>query len=298
MSQELEHKEKKPKETFHHSIEEQKTKETEKPGKLLMVLGAMLVLTILVQAFNFMQQSQINSQLEKQSTILSLGGTSTGTSTATGALDKSTWTENEKMNYEMHGTIPARARGSAAVSSTTSASASFSEVAPKGVPRIYGNELGISYDDVSPNNQQKANATIAVLSAFDQENSGKFITLTGEEEQRYIKIASQISCEYCCGAESIIFPNGQRACGCAHSYSMRGLAKYLLQNHPNDFSDDQILEELGKWKTLYFPGVLAQKAQALKAKGIEFDYINLASNKYRGIEKGTQQSGGPMVGGC
>jgi len=35
----------------------------------------------------------------------------------------------------------------------------------------------------------------------------------------------------------------------------------------------------------------------LEAQGIELNYINLASNKYRGIEKGQQASGG-MVGGC
>ena len=76
---------------------------------------------------------------------------------------------------------------------------------------------------------------------------------------------------------------------------MRGLAKYLLTQHP-DVSDDLILEELGKWKVLFFPTIHEQKAQVLKEKGIEMNYINLASNKYRGIEKGAE--GGSMVGGC
>ena len=74
-------------------------------------------------------------------------------------------------------------------------------------------------------------------------------------------------------------------------------SKYLLQNHP-EMTNDQILEELGKWKTLFFPSTLAQKALVLKEKGIELNYINLASNKYRGIEKGEVQSGSSMVGGC
>ena len=34
----------------------------------------------------------------------------TGNASA-GALDTTGWTENEKMNYEMHGTIPARVSG-------------------------------------------------------------------------------------------------------------------------------------------------------------------------------------------
>ena len=31
---------------------------------------------------------------------------------SSGKLDTTGWTENEKMNYEMHGTVPARAQGS------------------------------------------------------------------------------------------------------------------------------------------------------------------------------------------
>ena len=171
-------------------------------------------------------------------------------------------------------------------------SVSASEIIPKGIPKVYGSELGVSYDDISPADQRKADATIGVLSNLDTS-----ITLTGDDLQRYIDIGLQISCEYCCGADSIIFSNGQPACGCAHSYAMRGLAKYLIKNHGTEFTDDEILEELGKWKVLFFPGVHEQKAAVLKSKGIELNYINLASNKYRGIETG-QSSGGDMVGGC
>lgn len=176
-----------------------------------------------------------------------------------------------------------------AIDKTTSVKAG--SVSPTGIPAVYGNELGISFDDVSPNNPSKADATISKLSAYDNG-----ISLSGDKKQRYINIVSQISCEYCCGAPSIIDSRGNAACGCAHSYSMRGLAKYLLDKHANEYTDDQILEELGKWKTLFFPDVMAQKANVLKQKGIELNYINLASNKYRGIEKGA--TGGSMVGGC
>lgn len=37
-----------------------------------------------------------------------------------GKLDTSGWSENEKMNYEMHGTVPARLQGKVAASSTSS----------------------------------------------------------------------------------------------------------------------------------------------------------------------------------
>ena len=168
---------------------------------------------------------------------------------------------------------------------------SASNIIPKGVPAVYGEELGVSYDDVSVDNPKLADATIQKLTAYED------MQLDNATMTRYIRIGGSISCEYCCGAKSIIFTNGQRACGCAHSYAMRGLAKYLLTNHP-DMTDIEILSELGKWKVLFFPGVHEQKAKALEANGIDStDYINLASNLYRGIEQG-KTSGGGMVGGC
>ncbi len=164
------------------------------------------------------------------------------------------------------------------VVSTSQQQAPAIDVTPKGVPDVYGKELGVSYDDISTADPKKADATIARLGTL--ENS---ISLDNDQMARYIKIAGQISCEYCCGAESIIFSNGQAACGCAHSSVMRGIAKYLIKNHGSEYTNDQILEELGKWKTLFFPGPIAKKAGILKEKGIELNYINLASNKYRNL---------------
>lgn len=178
--------------------------------------------------------------------------------------------------------------------------ASGIDVTPKGVPRIYGSELGVSYDDISPSDPSFADQQISKLGSYDR--SIQLSSMTDEQKQRYINVASQITCEYCCSAEALIFSNGEAACGCAHSRSMRGLAKYLIVNHGVEFTDDQILEELGKWKTLFYPGLLANKAEVLKKKGIDLNYINLASNKYKGIETGevtkTSSSNQAMVGGC
>lgn len=92
---------------------------------------------------------------------------------------------------------------------------------------------------------------------------------------------------------------------------MRGVAKYLIKNHGAEYSDLAILEELGKWKTLFFPDNVGQKAALFKANDIELNYINLASNKYRGAEQqlassssatnsGTPQgaSAPQVAGGC
>ncbi len=173
---------------------------------------------------------------------------------------------------------------------------SASEILPTGVPPIYGNELKIEYDDVSANNPQKADSTIGILASVDRSE-----TLTGADLERYIRVLYEmedgISCEFCCGARSVIRSDGTAACGCAHSYAMRGLAKYLIKFHGDEFSDEEILEEVAKWKVLFFPGIHETKAAVLKSEGIELNFINLGSNKYRGIEQGQQSSGG-MVGGC
>ncbi len=177
-----------------------------------------------------------------------------------------------------------------AVSSTTSETSSTStlsvDIIPKGVPNIYGAELGVSYDDIDPDDSVKADSTIAKLGKLDIE-----LSLSGDLLKRYINIAGSISCEYCCGTPSIIFTEdnaqfkaGDAACGCAHSYAMRGLAKYILINHADEFTDAQILEELGKWKVLFFPDIMKAKAEVMQSKGIELTYINMSSNKYRGIE--------------
>lgn len=172
---------------------------------------------------------------------------------------------------------------------------SASTIVPTGIPNVYGEELGISYDDVSPNTPKKADQTIELLGNID-----RLETIEGAELERYIDILynmhNGISCEYCCGARSIIFENGQPACGCAHSFAMRGLTKYLIKYHGDEFTDEEILEEVGKWKVLFFPGILEGKAEVMKAYGVETSYINLTTNAYRGIEKG--QASGGMVGAC
>ncbi len=170
------------------------------------------------------------------------------------------------------------------------------DVLPKGTPDIYGNELGVSYDDVSASNPQLADATMAKLAKYED------MQLDNATMTRYIKIGSSIACEYCCGAKTLVFSNGERACGCAHSYAMRGLAKYLLTKHPK-MTDLEILDEMAKWKVLFFPGIHEKKAEVLKANDVDYtSYVNLASNLYRGAENQASSSSGSggsqMVGGC
>ncbi|MDO8740736.1 MAG: hypothetical protein Q7J54_04175 [Candidatus Woesearchaeota archaeon] len=78
---------------------------------VIVVLLSVIMIVSFIQAFQLMD---IKAKL-------SVAGLATGGSAANGKLDTTGWTENEKMNYEMHGTIPARiGQGSSSGSSASS----------------------------------------------------------------------------------------------------------------------------------------------------------------------------------
>lgn len=132
---------------------------------------------------------------------------------------------------------------------------------PSGVPEIYGAELNISFDAV----QDAINKVQIFGPTYGQE--GKKIVLTGADLERYKKVGASIACEFCCGVKTLTKEDGSAACGCAHSIMMRGLAAYLIKNHP-EVSDDWILEELTKWKRTYFPKqTLSAKLSELEKAG-------------------------------
>ncbi len=134
---------------------------------------------------------------------------------------------------------------------------------PVGVPDVYGQELNISFDKV-----QDAIDKVQIFGpTYGQE--GRKIILEGADLERYIDIGFQIACEYCCGVKALVKEDGEAACGCAHSIMMRGLAAYLIKNHP-EVSNEQILEELTKWKATYFPKqTLSVKLQEMEEAGVE-----------------------------
>ncbi len=154
----------------------------------------------------------------------------------------------------MHDLLPAAAvaagNGSAAsaMAPASGSSTAGSDMLPHGVPARYGAELGVSFDDAA--------GAMPILENFDR-GSGA-ITLTGALQQRYIAIASQTACEFCCGAKTLVFPDGKPACGCAHSAAMRGVARYLLQKYPT-MTDAEILTEVNRWKAAFFPGPTVAK---------------------------------------
>lgn len=131
---------------------------------------------------------------------------------------------------------------------------------PTGTPEIYGLELGVTFDGDS-------DKMITILRQYED------AALDESQMKRYVDVGSRIACEYCCGVKTLVFKNGQRACGCAHSYAMRGLAKYLIINHAAEYTDDEILDELAKWKATYFP---KQSIQKVLQKQVETGKVDLS----------------------
>src|SRR3989344_3035766 len=131
-------------------------------------------------------------------------------------------------------------------------------VIPTGTPE-YGTELGVSFDD--PIN------SLNILAKLDRQVPTS--SLTEEENARFVNVGTKISCEFCCGAPSVIDNTGRSLCGCSHAASFKGLSKYLIKNHPSEWTDDEILLELTEWKALYYPRNMVEKAVAALENGLE-----------------------------
>ena len=146
-----------------------------------------------------------------------------------------------------------------AVRQAPSASAvqqAMQQLIARGVPPVYGAELDVSFDNAA--------AAMPTLAQYEQDVRTE--KLTGEALSRYIDIGSGISCEFCCTATTMVFPDGRKACACAHSAAMRGVAAYLLTTSPQ-LSNQEIYNEVAKWKSVFFPGPTVQKALAGQGGG-------------------------------
>ncbi len=119
------------------------------------------------------------------------------------------------------------------------------EAIPTGVPDTYGAVLNVSLDQVQ--------ASINVMSKFDPTYGKDKIVLEGADLERYIRVGSATACQYCCEARTLVKPDGVAACGCAHSQAMRGLAAYLITNYPDDYTDEELVKELNRWRAVFFP---------------------------------------------
>ena len=164
-------------------------------------------------------------------------------------------------------------------------------IIPTGAAEPYGSALGVSFDDPV--------AGLSVLANLHRQIATD--SLSGEEKQRYINIGTKISCEFCCSAPAVVDSSGRDLCGCAHAQSFMGLSKYLIQNNP-EMSDEDILWELTRWKSLYYPRNMVEKAAAALENGLELtpEVLNDRDLLSKISSGNTADIGSlpQMVGGC
>ncbi len=109
---------------------------------------------------------------------------------------------------------------------------------------------GASFDD--PIASQKIWASLLGSSRFGTANA---IQLTSEEQQRWKKLTSVFTCDFCCGGPNSVTTINQ--CGCAHSFAWQGMAKFFIKYYPQ-YTDEQILGEMTKWKAIWYPKGMIQ----------------------------------------
>ncbi len=164
-------------------------------------------------------------------------------------------------------------------------------IIPTGTP-TYGAELGVSFDDPV--------ISLSALAKLDRQVPTS--SLTEEEKARFVNVGTKISCEFCCGAAAVIDNTGRDLCGCSHAASFRGLTKYLIKNHPAEWADDEILLELTRWKSLYYPKNMVEKAVAALNNDLELTPAVLNDRDLlKKISAGDKTGIGnlpTMVGGC
>ena len=163
---------------------------------------------------------------------------------------------------------------------------------------------GATFDD--PITSQKVWASLLGSKRFGTAN---VIQLTPEEEQRWQKLTSVFTCDFCCGGPNSVTTINR--CGCAHAYAWQGMAKFFIKYYPQ-YTDEQILGEMTKWKGLWYPQGMIQDYLVYTGQqpasilthggsvGIKQQFLQQAPN----TQQPTHASATPlddlpsMVGGC
>ncbi|MFA5796448.1 MAG: hypothetical protein WC916_00235 [Candidatus Woesearchaeota archaeon] len=125
---------------------------------------------------------------------------------------------------------------------------------PSGTPE-YGDALGVSFD--------RPEESLQILAQMFEPLKAQVKNNNPQAYERWLNMASNpmgMSCEFCCGVGPIaVDKNGNLKCGCQHIPALNSVGLWLAAN--TDYSDGEILREVMRWKTMFFP----QKMVALGA---------------------------------
>ncbi len=179
-------------------------------------------------------------------------------------------------------------------------------IIPTGTPWYLADEpgaqLGINFDD--PITAQKVWGALEGGSQFG--GNANRIELSAEEEQRYNKITTIFTCDYCCGGPNSVTTINR--CGCAHAYAWKGMARFFIKYYGDKYPDEEILGEMTRWKGLWYPKGMIQDylvyigqadASTLRHGGSAGIQAQFAGQGGGGSASITELDNLPgMVGGC
>ncbi len=159
------------------------------------------------------------------------------------------------------------------VGKITDAQSAIEVMVPTGSPE-YGDAIGVTFDDPLVSLDKLAKAYPALNAQIKEKP---------ELWSRFINLASNnygVSCEFCCGVGPAgVTKDGKAKCGCQHLPALLSVTQWLMLN--TDYSDAEILREVMRWKTLFFPK----------------DMVNLAV-QVAGGDTSSLEAMPAMVGGC
>ncbi len=112
----------------------------------------------------------------------------------------------------------------------------LNNVVPTGTP-WYGQQAGVSFDDP--------------IAAQNRWATYRSLQLDGAQQERWNRIANSFTCDYCCGSPQN--PTIITRCGCAHAAAAQGMAKWLVKNYGDSYSDEEMYGEMARWYALWYP---------------------------------------------
>ncbi len=216
-----------------------KSKMSAKKLENFMVIA--LVLTGILIIFNQIQLAAISSSLN------SLTGAASKSTIFFGLGGKKSTDLSKVDVYEISSTAMAIASLFPELDSINNDQDAISVMIPTGTPDYSEDLGGISFDDPVTSMEYLAKWYNTINSEVKDNDP--------ETWQRYLKLAAAprgISCEFCCGVgPQGITADGKSKCGCKHNPALLALTLGLMKN--TDYSDAQVLREVMKWKTIFFP---------------------------------------------
>ncbi len=208
-------------------------------AKAQPILLLLLALSLPVLAFNQMQLFEIDSSLSPSPTV--------GSSGSFVKVSKGTGNLKDVDVYSLSSTPQTVSAVFPELAGATTEDEVLSILYPTGTPSYSDAVGGITYDDPVTSMEYLARYYFVVKEDIRKNNPDVW--------NRYLKLAAAprgISCEFCCGVgPQGIDSQGNLRCGCKHNIALQALTLSLMSQ--TDLSDAEILREVMKWKTLFFP---------------------------------------------